>query len=62
MLKDHLAETAWKERLCLAMSDGTSIFARDEIVVGIVSLDGIAEMSELRNDGFGVRNQYAKTP
>ena len=31
-------------------------------MVSIVSLGGIAMMSDLRNDDFGVRNQYAETP
>ena len=60
--RNQLAETAWKYRPFLAMSGDASILIRVKIVVSIVSLGGIAKMSDLRNDDFGVRNQYAETP
>ena len=38
-----------------------SLDARCEIVSGTVSLVGVADMSVLNNDGFGVKNQLAET-
>ena len=44
----------------LEASRSMSLDAGDEIVSGIVSLDGVVDMSVLNNDGFGVKRSSCR--